>query len=237
MVEIGGHPILWHIMKYYEGFGHRDFGVALGYRGEMVKQYFLNYSLLNTPELTVDMRTGTVAGNSEYVADWRVKLLDTGQDAMTGGRLRRFASWVSDGTFMLTYGDGLSNVDLDKLLAFHRSHGRLATITAVRPPARFGALAMDGDEVVEFVEKPSVGEGWINGGFCVFGPGVLDLLEDDSTVLEHEPLGRLASLRQLHAYRHPGFWQCMDTARDLRVLDRLWASGEAPWTERFEQGA
>ncbi len=233
MVEVGGQPMLWHILKYYAGFGHRDFGIALGYRGEMIKQYFLNYSLLNTPELTVELRSGKISSQGGHRDDWNVKLLDTGQTTMTGGRLRRFSSWVSDGTFMLTYGDGLSNVDLDKLLAFHRSHGRLATVTAVRPPARFGDLRMEGDEVLEFMEKPMSAEGWINGGFFVFEPGVLDLLEKDSTVLEQEPLSRLASMGQLRAYKHPGFWQCMDTARDLRVLDELWSSGNAPWAERF----
>ncbi len=161
-------------------------------------------------------------------------LADTGQNTMTGGRLKRLSHHVSDGTFMLTYGDGVSNVDLDKLVAFHKSHGKLATVTAVRPPARFGDLLMKEDTVLEFVEKPMAAEGWINGGFFVFEPGVLDFLEDDSTVLEREPLARLAQGGQLRAYRHPGFWQCMDTARDLRVLEQLWTSGDAPWAERFD---
>lgn len=217
MVEIGGRPILWHIMHLYASFGFREFLVASGYKGEMIREYFDN--------------AGPAAGAPPRSPDhpWEVRVVDTGLDTMTGGRLRRLASWLGGDHFMLTYGDGLSDVDLRALLSFHRGHGRLATITAVHPPARFGALYLDGDAVTAFSEKPQTGEGWINGGFFVFEPAVLDYLSGDATILERDPLERLAADGQLMAYRHTGFWQPMDTLREKEILESLWASGTAPW--------
>ena len=229
MVEVGGWPILWHILKYYEAYGHRDFYVALGYMGSVIKDYFLDYRLLATPEVSVNLRTGEVETRGRPPEDWSIHLVDTGLGTMTGGRLLRLRSHIGNETFMLTYGDGLSNVDLDALLAFHRAHGKLATVTAVRPPARFGGLLLDGTQVHEFTEKPVIGEGWINGGFFIFEPGVFDYIEGDATPLEVAPLHNLARDGQLHAYRHDDFWQCMDTLRDHRVLKGLWDSGKAPW--------
>lgn len=229
MVEIGGRPILWHIMKIYERHGHRDFLLALGYKGEVIKDYFLNYHS-HQSDLTVSLKTGDVEYGEPTADDWRVGMVNTGATSMTGGRLLRLKSRLqAKGTFMLTYGDGVSNVDLDALLVFHRSHGKLATVTAVRPPARFGDLAMDGDKVEHFAEKPQSGEGWINGGFFVFEPGVFDYLENDGTILEKAPLERLAADGQLMAFRHSGYWQSMDTLRDKHALEEQWASGAAPW--------
>jgi glucose-1-phosphate cytidylyltransferase len=228
MVEIGGQPMLWHIMGCYARHGFREFVVALGYKGEVVKHYFLNYYHLRA-SLTVDLSKGEVQVHDGEREDWRVHLVDTGTDTQTGGRLKRLAPWVSDGTFMLTYGDGVADVDVERLVAFHKSHGKLATITAVRPPGRFGALGFDGDLVTHFAEKPQTGEGWINGGFFVLEPQVLDYIGGDATLWEKEPLERLAKDGQLAAYHHEGFWQCMDTLRDVRLLEDLWASGRAPW--------
>ena len=229
MVEIGGRPLLWHLMKYYASFGHNEFFIALGYRSDVIKDYVLNYSMLSTPELTIQLRSGRVSTAGDHPEDWIVHCVDTGLETMTGGRLARLRAHVSDGTFLFTYGDGLSSVDLDALLAFHRKHGKLATITAVRPPARFGDLGLDGDRVVQFSEKPIARAGWINGGFFVFEPGVLDYIAGDATHLELEPLVNLAQDGELVAYKHPEFWQCMDTLRDLRLLEQLWSSGKAPW--------
>ena len=229
MVEIGGRPILWHIMKIYEHHGHSDFLLALGYKGEVIKDYFLNYHA-HQSDLTISLKTGDVEYGEPTSEDWRVGLVNTGVTTMTGGRLLRLKSCLQDqGTFMLTYGDGVSNVDIKALLAFHRAHGKLATVTAVRPAARFGDLAIDGDKVERFVEKPQAGEGWINGGFFVFQPGVFDYLNDDATILEKAPLERLAADGQLMAYRHSGYWQSMDTLRDKHALEEQWASGAAPW--------
>lgn len=232
MVEIGGRPLLWHLLRYYASFGHDEFYIALGYKGWMIKEYFLNYALLAAPELTVELGSKQVSTQGANHEDWKVHMVDTGEETMTGGRLRRLRSHLEDGPFMLTYGDGLSNVDLDELLKFHRTHGKLATVTAVRPPARFGDLLIDGQRVVEFVEKPAAGEGWINGGFFVFEPGVLDYIDGDATSLEREPLATLANEGQLQAYLHPGFWQCVDTLRDLRVLQQLSEKGSPPWAAR-----
>jgi glucose-1-phosphate cytidylyltransferase len=229
MVEIGSRPLLWHLMKYYASFGHREFYAALGYKGAFIKEYFLNYSKLRTPELSVDLRTGEIATAGALPEDWLVHLVDTGVGTMTGGRVARLRSHLHDSTFMLTYGDGLSNIDLDALLEFHRSHGRIATVTAVRPPARFGDMRLEGDRVVDFQEKPASGEGWINGGFFVFEPAVLDYIPGDTTHLEVEPLATLAQEDQLRAFRHDDFWQCMDTLRDLGILETHWKSGKAPW--------
>jgi glucose-1-phosphate cytidylyltransferase len=227
MVEIGGRPILWHIMHIYASHGYKDFLVACGYKGEMIKEYFHNYFIHNS-DYFIDMRNGLRETIQSNGIDWRIGVIDTGMETMTGGRILRLKPWVQDKTFMVTYGDGLSDVDLTALMAFHRTHGRLATVTAVRPPARFGSLLLDDDCVAEFSEKPQAGEGWINGGFFVFEPGVFEYIEDDQTVLEREPLERLAGAGQLMAYRHAGFWHPMDTLRDKYLLEELWTGG-APW--------
>ena len=229
MVEIGGRPILWHIMKIYERHGQNDFILALGYKGEIIKDYFLNYHA-RLSDLTVQLKSGEVRYSNPTAEDWCVSLVDTGPDTMTGGRLLRLKSHLqSGGTFMLTYGDGVSDVDVTALSAFHRSHGKLATVTAVRPPVRFGELTVEDDRVVSFQEKPQAGEGWINGGFFVFEPEVFDFIEDDSTMLERAPLEQLAKKGELMVYHHPGYWQCMDTLRDKLMLDELWQSDQAPW--------
>jgi glucose-1-phosphate cytidylyltransferase len=229
MVEIGGQPILWHIMRHYAEHGFKDFFVALGFRGEVVKRYFHDYHSLSG-SLTIDLARGELARHDRGPEDWVIHLHDTGINTMTGGRLKRLEGHLRDGPFMLTYGDGVSDVDLHALLRFHRSHGRIGTVTAVRPPARFGGLVFDGDLVKEFTEKPQIGEGWINGGFMVFEPAVFDYLDKgDQTVLEADALERLAADGQLAAYRHERFWQCMDTLRDKRHLEALWEAGAAPW--------
>jgi glucose-1-phosphate cytidylyltransferase len=229
MVEIGGRPILWHIMKIYAHQGFRDFVVALGYKGDYVKRYMLDYASLEG-DLTVGMRDGRVEmhGNGDR-DDWQVALVDTGQTTNKGGRIRRLAPYLGDETFMMTWGDGVSDIDLDRLLAFHHAHGKLATLTAVRPPARFGHIELQGDVVTEFSEKPQAREGWINGAFFVLEPQVIDYIDGDDTEWEKEPLERLAADGQLMAYRHDGFWQCMDTLRERKLLEQLWDTGRAPW--------
>jgi len=229
MVDIGGRPILWHIMKMYERHGLRDFTLALGYKGDVIKDYFLNYHARQS-DLEVHLRSGRVEYANPTSEDWRVSLIETGTNTMTGGRLLRLKPLLhSLGTFMLTYGDGVSDVDITGLLEFHRAHGRLGTVTAVRPPVRFGELVVEESRVASFQEKPQTGEGWINGGFFVFEPQVFDFIADDSTMLEREPLERLTQQGQLMAYHHEGYWQCMDTLRDKHQLEELWASGKAPW--------
>lgn len=228
MVEIGGKPILWHIMQIYAHHGYRSFLVACGYKGEMIKEYFHNFFIHNS-DYVVRLRDGTRETLAPASIDWEVGVVDTGLETMTGGRLLRMRRWIGDETFMVTYGDGVADIDIERLVAFHRSHGRLATVTAVRPPSRFGALVLDGEDVVEFSEKPATEAGWINGGFFIFEPGVFDLFEDDATVLERQPLERLAARGELRAYRHAGFWHPMDTLRDKQLLDSLWMSGKAPW--------
>ncbi len=228
MVEIGGRPILWHIMKSYHHYGHREFVLALGYKGEVIKRYFRDYHSLST-DFTVSLKSGEIQTHAKDIEDWLVHAFDTGQDVMTGGRVKRLEPHLSKETFMLTYGDGVSNVDVNKLLAFHKTHGKIATVTAVRPPARFGGLVFDGDRVAEFTEKPQIGEGWINGGFMVFEPAVFKYLEGDHSVLEADALEALARDGQLMAYKHDAFWQCMDTVRDLGVLEGLWKGGAPPW--------
>ncbi len=228
MVEIGGRPILWHIMKHYAHHGFKEFYVALGYRGEIIKRYFVDYCNLSG-SMTVDLTRGAVETQDSDSEDWVIHLRNTGQETNTGGRVKRLEPYLRGGTFMVTYGDGVCDVDLRALLAFHRAHGRLATVTAVRPPARFGGLVFDGELVSDFTEKPQIGEGWINGGFLVFEPAVFDYLGGDATSLEADALERLASERQLAAYRHDGFWQCMDTLRDKRLLESLWHERRAPW--------
>ena len=231
MVEIGGRPILWHILKHYGRYGYSDFVVALGYKGEVIKRYMLDYASLHS-DLTVGLRDGTVQrngnGNGSAPDDWTVGLIDTGPETATGGRIKRLQPHLDDSTFMLTWGDGVSNIDLDRLLEFHRSHGKLATLTAVRPPARFGHLELEGDQIYEFSEKPQIGEGWINGAFFVLEPGIFDYIDSDATQWEREPLEGLARDGQLMAYRHEDFWQCMDTIRDRKLLEELWQNG-APW--------
>jgi len=221
MVEIGGRPILWHILKHYSAHGINEFFVALGYKGEMIKRYFLDYYPLYG-DLTVDLSSGEVRSTRNNCEPWRLHLVDTGADTMTGGRVLRLAEAIGDETFMLTYGDGVCDVDLQALLAYHRSHGKLGTVTAVRPPARFGGLVFGDDGVADFTEKPQIGEGWINGGFMVFEPQVFSYMGGDETVLERDVLEMLANEGQLMAYPHAGFWQCMDTIRDVQLLQSLW---------------
>lgn len=228
MVEIGGQPIIWHIMNHYAHYGFKEFFIALGYKGETIKRYFLDYYNLKG-SMTIDLSSGKVQVHERECDDWIVHLIDTGNETNTGGRLKRLEAWLKDGTFMLTYGDGVSNIDLQDLLRFHRSHTRIATVTAVRPPARFGGLIFNGDLVAEFTEKPQIGEGWINGGFMVFEAGVFGYLEGDQTSLESHALERLAADSQLAAYKHDGFWQGMDTLREKRLLEKLWQKGRAPW--------
>ena len=228
MVEIGGRPILWHIMMHYSHYGFDDFAIALGYKSEVIKKYMVDYCSLNS-NLTVNLKDGLVTKHTDYCPDWTVDLIDTGIHTNTGGRIKRLAPYMGNETFMLTWGDGVSDVNLHDLLAFHRSHGKLATLTAVRPTARFGHLELESDQITEFSEKPQLGEGWINGAFFVLEPGVFDYIEGDDTQWEKAPLERLAQDGQLMAYRHTSFWQCMDTMRDKRLLESLWQSGDAPW--------
>jgi glucose-1-phosphate cytidylyltransferase len=229
MVEIGGRPMLWHIMNIYAHYGHDQFLLALGYRGDVVKDYFLNYHA-RMSDVTVRLGRGAVEFDNPAAEDWQVTMADTGAETMTGGRIKRLGRYLRDhGTFMLTYGDGVADVDLNALLKLHRSHGRLATVTAVRPSARFGDLLIEGDAVARFREKPQTGEGTINGGFFVLEPEVLDYIDGDHTVFEQEPLENLCRDGQLMAYQHPGYWQCMDTLRDKNTLERQWSEGRAPW--------
>jgi glucose-1-phosphate cytidylyltransferase len=228
MVEIGGAPILVHIMGIYAWHGVREFLVAAGHKGEVIKDYFAKFHLKQS-DWAFHLRQGRQEVLRSAVPDWKVSVVDTGAHTMTGGRLLRLRAWLEQGPFLATYGDGVADLDVTSLLRFHRAHGRLATVTAVRPPARFGCLEMDGARVTNFAEKPQAESGWINGGFFVFEPGVFDYLSDDSTVLEREPLTRLARAGQLMAFRHPGFWQPMDTLREKRLLEELWEGGGAPW--------
>ena len=228
MVEIGGRPILWHIMKHYDHFGVREFCIALGYKGEIIKRYFLDYNRLNG-SMTIDLSTGKVETRDHNGENWIVHLVDTGLHTHTGGRVKRLEPLLKDSTFMVTYGDGVSNINISDLLRFHHSHGKVATVTAVRPPARFGGLSFDGYMVARFVEKPQIGEGWINGGFLVLEPGVFKYLTGDETSLEADTLERLAADRQLAAYQHDRFWQSMDTLRDVRLQESLWQSCKPPW--------
>jgi len=228
MVEIGGKPIIWHVMKHYARYGHTDFSIALGYKGEYIKSWMKDFSSLHG-SMTVKTRTGDITLHDNNSEDWSVDLVDTGDNTNTGGRIKRLKPWIGKGTFMLTWGDGVSDVDLDALLAYHRSHGKLATLTTVRPPARFGHIEFEGDQVTTFTEKPQTAEGWINGAFFVLEPEIFDYIEGDDTQWEKEPLERLAADGQLMAYRHTSFWQCMDTIRDKLLLEKLWQEGNAPW--------
>ena len=228
MVTVGGRPILWHIMRTYARFGHKDFYVALGYRAEVIKEYFLHYRSLNA-DFTVDLASGSVTPHQTDGADWRVTMVHTGLESMTGGRVKRLQRFIGNETFLLTYGDGVANIDLDRLLKFHQSHGKMVTVTAVHPRARFGELQLNGEKVNTFLEKPQSSQGWINGGYFVMEPGFFDLIAGDDTILEREPLEQAAKMGELMAFRHDGFWQCMDTKRDRDLLEKLWQSGEAPW--------
>ena len=234
MVEIGGKPILWHIMKIYATHGIKEFIVALGYKGEMIKEYFLNFYAFNK-DISVDLETGkTTIHDGKQHEDWKVHLVDTGIHTQTGGRLKRLKKWLErDECFLFTYGDGVADIDIQDLIKFHQAHGKLATVTSVRTPARFGRMIFDDDQIrdqiLEFKEKPNAGEGWINGGFFVFEPAVLDLIGGDAESLELDVLPRLVARGQLAAYRHDEFWQCMDTLRDKRYLESLWQEGRAPW--------
>jgi glucose-1-phosphate cytidylyltransferase len=228
MVEIGGKPMLWHIMSIYAAHGYNEFVVALGYKGEQIKDYFLNYHY-RSRSLTIQLDTGKVETHRGNGEEWVVHLLDTGGDTQTGGRVKRLAEYIGPEPFMLTYGDGVGNVDIPRLVKFHRAQGKLATLTAVRPPTRFGQMILVDGNVVEFKEKPQLGEGWINGGFFVLEPGIVDYIEGDQTSWEFDSLERLAAEGQLAAYQHQAFWQCMDTVRDVHLLERQWSEGTAPW--------
>ena len=228
MVEVGGKPILWHIMRTYEKYNHIDFHIALGHKGDVIKDYFLNYKTLNS-DFTIDLKTGKFVSHQEYNENWRVTLVDTGVNSMTGGRLKRMKKFIGNETCLLTYGDGVSNIDIDALVDFHRNHGKMVTVSAVHPGARFGELDLDGDLVTSFSEKPQTKKGWVNGGYFVIEPSFFDLIQGDSTVLEKEPLEKVAEMGELMSFRHNGFWQCMDTKRDRILLEELWSNGKAPW--------
>ena len=229
MVEIGSRPILWHIMKHYSHYGYNEFVIALGYKGEYIKKYLIDYSSLHS-DLTVNIKSGAVRTHKvEHHPNWTIDLIDTGLETLTGGRIKRLSSYLGNQTFMLTWGDGLSDVNLHELLQFHKSHGKLATLTAVRPAARFGHLDLEGDKITEFSEKPQTSEGWINGAFFVLEPGIFDYIDGDQIQWERKPMEKLAKDGQLMAYKHSGFWQCMDTLRDKHLLNQLWDSGVAPW--------
>lgn len=229
MVEIGGRPILWHIMNIYAAHGLDEFVVALGYKGDIIKHYFMNFYAINN-DLSIDLADGRLTVHDGQQPRWKVHLVDTGKETQTGGRVKRLRPWLSTNeTFMVTYGDGVGDIDLQALIKFHASHGRLATVTTVRTPARFGRIGFEGDRVREFYEKPESGEGWINGGYFVFNSGALDYIDGDETILERDPVERLARDGELMGYRHDGFWSCMDTLKERQALEALWASGKAPW--------
>ncbi len=229
MVEIGGRPILWHVMKVYEKHGIHDFVLALGYKGEVIKDYFLNYHARQS-DITVKLKSGNIDFSNPTSEDWNVSLIDTGAKTMTGGRLLRLKNHLTnEKTFMLTYGDGVSDVNIEELIKFHKSHGKIATVTAVRPPVRFGELLINNKKVEQFQEKPQAAEGWINGGYFVFNSEIFNYIENDSTLLERDPLENLAKTGELMAFQHSGFWQCMDTIRDKDYLQELFNNGNAPW--------
>lgn len=229
MVEIGGKPILWHIMKSYSVYGINDFIICCGYKGYVIKEFFANY-FLHTSDVTFDMQSNTTEVHSRHAEPWRVTLVDTGEDSMTGGRLKRVAKFIeNEEAFCFTYGDGVADVDIGASIAFHRQHGKLGTMTAVQPPGRFGAIDIDGQRIVSFREKPQGDGSWINGGYFVLSPKVIDYIDDDSVLWEKEPMENLARDGQIDAFRHPGFWQPMDTLRDKVLLEELWQQGKAPW--------
>lgn len=228
MIAVGGKPILWHIMNTYAKFEHKDFYIALGYKAEVIKEYFLNYRELNS-DFTVDLSNGGIVAHQQDAVDWKVTLVDTGLNSMTGGRVKRMRDFIGNETFLLTYGDGVADVDIDALVKFHKSHGKMVTVSAVHPGARFGELDINDNVVTSFKEKPQVTQGWINGGYFVIEPEFFDLIEGDGTILEKRPLEQAAQMGELMSYRHNGFWQCMDTKRDRDSLEDLWEAGNAPW--------
>lgn len=228
MIEIGGRPLLWHIMKIYSQYGLNDFVICCGYKSYVIKEYFANY-FLHLSDVTLDLKNNKMEVHHNESEPWKVTLVDTGEDTMTGGRIKRIKRYLNNEDFCLTYGDGLADVDIKKLLEFHKSHGGLATLTATQPPGRFGALSIENTLIRSFTEKPMGDGNWINGGFFVLNPKVLDLIDGDATVWEKEPLEKLASQQQLHAYHHKGFWQPMDTLRDKNQLEHLWSTNKAPW--------
>ncbi|QPF93898.1 glucose-1-phosphate cytidylyltransferase [Bradyrhizobium commune] len=229
MVEIGGHPILWHIMKIYSSFGINDFVICLGYKGYLIKEYFSHY-LLHTSDVTIDLKNNQIDFHASRSEPWRVTLVDTGAETETGGRIKRALPYVrDDDAFCLTYGDGVANVDIAQLIAFHRSHGKLATVTGIRPPGRFGSLQLEGAVVKGFTEKPLGDGGWINGGFFVLNPRIAELIAGDATTWEREPLEQLAASGELRVFRHEGFWQSMDTLRERNLLEGLWKGNNPPW--------
>ena len=228
MVKIGNKPILWHIMRTFKKYNFNEFLIALGYKGEVIKEYFIKYKILNS-NFKINLESGKIEPEAIDSENWDVNLIDTGEKTLTGGRLLRLKEYVGDERFFLTYGDGVADIDLDKLLEFHTNHNKMVTVTAVRPSARFGKLKISEGKVIEFAEKPQMDEGWINGGFFVIEPEFFDFIDNDKTILEREPLEKVASLGQLMAYKHEGFWQCMDNARDLKYLEELWLNDEALW--------
>ena len=233
MVTVGGKPILWHIMNTYSKFEHKDFYIALGYKSEVIKEYFLNYRTLNS-DFTVDLSNGGVLAHQQDAVDWKVTLVDTGLNSMTGGRVKRMRDFIGDEPFLLTYGDGLANVDIDALVNYHKSHGKMVTVSAVHPGARFGELDINNNVVTSFKEKPQITQGWINGGYFVMEPKFFDLIEGDSTILEKEPLEKVAQMGELMSFKHDGFWQCVDTKRDRDSLEEMSQAGNPPW-QRHER--
>jgi len=228
MVTVGGRPIIWHIMKTYAHFGYKNFYLALGYKAEIIKEYFLHYRSLNS-DFTVDLTTGDIEPHQIDDTDWRVTLVHTGLDSMTGGRVKRMQQFIGNETFMLTYGDGVADIDIEALLNFHKGHGKMVTVSAVHPGARFGEIEMQAQQVISFQEKPQTTQGWINGGYFVIEPEFFDLIDGDKTILEKTPLESVAQMGELMAYHHNGFWQCMDTKRDRDSLEEMWQLDRAPW--------
>mgnify|MGYP006414532207 FL=1 len=228
MVAVGGKPILWHIMSTYAKFGYKDFYIALGYKAEVIKEYFLNYQTLNS-DFIIDLSNSKIVAHQQDKIDWKVTLVDTGLNSMTGGRVKRIQDFIGDEPFLLTYGDGVADIDINALVKFHKNHGKMVTVSAVHPSARFGELDINNDVVTSFKEKPQTTQGWINGGYFVVNPDFFDLIEGDDSILEKEPLEQAAQMGELMAYQHDGFWQCMDTKRDRDHLEELWVGGSAPW--------
>lgn len=228
MVSIGNKPILWHIMNSYAHFGHDDFYLALGYKAEVIKEYFLNYYALNS-DFKINLSNGDIENYQQSKVNWNVTLVETGLNTMTGGRVKRLKKYIAEETFMLTYGDGLCNVDINELIAFHKNHGKMITVTAVRPSARFGEINIKNNKVIDFQEKPQISQGWVNGGFFIIEPEFFDLIKDDSTIFERRPLEEVSKMGELMAFHHSNFWQCMDTKRDRDFLEDLWDKGNAPW--------
>ena len=229
MVSIGGKPILWHIMNTYAKFSHKDFYIAAGYKSEIIKEYFLNYRELNS-DFTIDLSNGKIQAHQQDTVDWKVTIVDTGAFSMTGGRVKRMKDFIGNEPFLLTYGDGLTNIDINELIKFHKSHGKMVTVAAVHPGARFGELVIKDNIITSFKEKPQLTQGWINGGYFIVEPNFFDLIANDETILEKEPLERVAQMGELMPFKHEGFWHCMDTKRDRDSLEDLWQQNNAPWS-------